>query len=426
MTRLFLSLYAFITITLVVLSAVLGYIFLDEPQNDPNQQQLIKTLTWLYKEHALDPQQLKKIGLNARYLNTSDLPWTPQDKAIFNQQKAVILFSNNDNALMYLAANNKILLEISLPTAKHQEPSLFWYTVLFFMLLAIGVAIWLWPLWRDLTTLKVAAKQTDVSLNYKESALPKTSLVYPIGQSLDELNRKVRELINTQMELTGAVAHEFRTPLARLKFSLEAIQSDNIDSVNAIREDIAELEKLMHEMLSYTSLENQNPELSISQIPLLSLCQQRVDLVKHGAHHDALGNICINVNGQNKIVLADEHYIERAIDNLLQNAIRHAKNKISVCVYEKNGRVILEVADNGNGIDISHQHKVFEPFYRPDASRNRARGGAGLGLAIVKRIAKWHQAECWYQQSSLGGAAFCLGFLSSSQVADESPNFLTD
>ncbi len=410
MTRLFLSLYAFITITLVVLSAVLSYFFIEEPEQDPSRQQLIASLSLLHQQAPLSSSQLKKIGIEGRIINTGDMPWSAQDKLKLEQQEAVILFGDKHSAHMYLRVNNKQLLEIDLPSSTPHDTSFYWYSALFFMFLAIGVAIWLWPLWRDLQALKHAAKQTDLSIDYKATALPHTSLVYPIGQSLDELNNKVRELIKTQMELTGAVAHEFRTPLARLKFALEAIKTNNEGALFAINLDIQELEKLMHEMLSYTSLENQEPELSISQIPLLSLCEQRVEMIKRGTFEQSELNINIQVAGDNATVLADEHYIERAVDNLLQNAVRHAKRKVCVYVHQQDNLITLSIDDDGAGIDAQHQEKIFEPFYRPDASRNRRRGGAGLGLAIVKRIAKWHQCECWFETSNIGGARFCISF----------------
>lgn len=404
MTRLFLSLYAFITITLILLSAVLNHVFFSSKQDQQPHQYLVGSLTVLHEQSRLDQKELDRIGLNWRKIDIANIPWSKEDQLSLDTKQSVLLYDSRSNAQMYLKINKETLFEIDLPDAVNQQDSFYWYSASFFGLLALGIAIWIWPLWRDLQSLKSAAKQTNLSQKFVPIGLESHSLVYPVGQALDELNAKVRELIKTQMELTGSVAHEFRTPLSRLKFALEAASIDDTNALAAINQDILELETLMHEMLSYTSLENQQPELNISQIPLLSLCQQRIDVC-------TMENKCnISLSGDNLIVLGDEHYIERAFDNLFQNALRHTKSKIVIYIERKKSRIILSIDDDGDGINPAHTERIFEPFFRPDHGRARNRGGAGLGLAIVKRIAVWHKAECWSEASQFGGARFCIAF----------------
>ncbi|MFT6267958.1 MAG: two-component system OmpR family sensor kinase [Alphaproteobacteria bacterium] len=409
MTRLFLSLYVFITITLILLSAVLNYFFFSNNEDEQPQQYLVNTLTVLHEQSKLDQEQLDQIGLTWRITDIGNIPWSEADQVSLAAKQAVLLYDSQSNAQMYLLINEETLFEIDLPSTVSQQDSFYWYSASFFVLLALGTAIWIWPLWRDLQLLKSAAKQTNLSQKFEPIALESHSLVYPVGLALDELNAKVRELIKTQMELTGSVAHEFRTPLSRLKFALEAASIDDQAALTAINQDILELETLMHEMLSYTSLENQQPELNISQIPLLSLCQQRIDVCAPEKKFN------ITLSGENLIVLGDEHFIERAFDNLFQNALCHTKSKIVVHIEQKKSQIILSIDDDGSGIDAAHTQRIFEPFFRPDHGRTRNRGGAGLGLAIVKRIALWHNAKCWTQASPFGGARFCIAFALTSK-----------
>lgn len=404
MTRLFLSLYAFITITLVLLSAVLNYFFFSNTQDEQPHQYLISTITLLHEQSLLDEKQLDQIGLKWRKTDVANIPWSESDRLSLRSNKSVLLYDSQSNAQMYVQMNADTLFEIDLPKTLSQQGSFYWYSASFFALLALGIAVWVWPLWRDLKLLKNAAKQTNLSEQFKPIALEPRSLVYSVGQSLDELNAKVRELLKTQMELTGSVAHEFRTPLSRIKFALVAVSIDDEQALAAINQDLLELETLMHEMLSYTSLENQQPELNISQIPLLSLCQQRIDLCTLER------KLNITVSGEDSIVLGDEHFIERVIDNLFQNALRHTKSQIVVHIEQSKTQIILSIDDDGKGIKPEHSEKIFEPFFRPDHGRARNRGGAGLGLAIVKRIAIWHEAQCWAEVSRLGGARFCIAF----------------
>jgi two-component system OmpR family sensor kinase len=411
MTRLFLSLYAFITIMLILLSAVLNYFFLEINQDESPHQYLVNTLTVLHEQSRLDQKQLDQIGLNWREIDIGNTPWSAADQLTLAAKQPVLLYDSQSKAQVYLQINEDTLYEIDLPSNVAQQEGFYWYSASFFVLLALGTAVWLWPLWRDLQLLQSAAKQTDLSKQFQPILLESHSLVYPVGQALDELNAKVRELIKTQMELTGSVAHEFRTPLSRLKFALEAASIDDAPALEAINQDILELETLMHEMLSYTSLENQQPELNISQIPLLSLCQQRIDVCSM----ENKSKISITLSGEDLLVLGDEHYIERAFDNLFQNALRHTKSKIVVHLERLQAQIILSIDDDGSGIDPDHSQKIFEPFFRPDHGRARNRGGAGLGLAIVKRIAVWHEGTCWAEASPLGGARFCIAFKLSEQ-----------
>ena len=404
MTRMFFSLYAFITITLVLLSAVLNYFFFSNAQDEQPHQYLINTLSLLHEQSNLDHKQLDKIGLKWREIDIGNIPWSEADRLSLAAKRSVLLYDNQSNAQMYVQFDTNTLFEIDLPAGINQQGNFYWYSASFFVLLALGIAIWIWPLWRDLQLLKMAAKQTDLSEQFEPIALESRSLVYPVGQALDELNAKVRELIKTQMELTGSVAHEFRTPIARIKFALVAASIDDEQALAAINQDLLELETLMHEMLSYTSLENQQPELNISQIPLLSLCQQRIDVCTFERKLD------ITLSGENLTVLGDEHFIQRIIDNLFQNALRHTKSKIVVHIEQKQTQIILSIDDDGDGIRPEHSQRIFEPFFRPDHGRARNRGGAGLGLAIVKRIAKWHKAQCWAEASRYGGARFCIAF----------------
>lgn len=358
----------------------------------------------LHEKAPLDQDQLKQIGITARQTNIANTPWNEADQRALAANKAVILYNSNSNAQMYLPIDEYTLLEIDLPIATHQQENFYGYSASFFVLLALGIALWVWPLWRDLQSLKRAAKQTNLAQAFEPAALGSRSLVYPVGQALDELNAKVRMLLKTQIELTGSVAHEFRTPLSRLKFALEAACINDEAALVAINQDILELETLMHEMLSYTSLENQQPELNIAHIPLLSLCLQRIDAYKDQHTLD------ITLSGDDAFILGDEHFIARAFDNLFQNALRHAASKVSVNIDITKSHIILNIEDDGSGIAPANMEKVFEPFFRPDHARTRNRGGAGLGLAIVKRIALWHNAKCWAQTSTLGGARFCIAF----------------
>lgn len=106
----------------------------------------------------------------------------------------------------------------------------------------------------------------------------------------------------------------------------------------------------------------------------------------------------------------DGYYIERAIENLILNALRYAKQTVKLRIEESESSICLHVEDDGPGVSDINKERIFAPFYRPDPARSRERGGAGLGLAIVKRIQHWHDGDCIVIDSELGGADFILRY----------------
>ena len=100
--------------------------------------------------------------------------------------------------------------------------------------------------------------------------------------------------------------------------------------------------------------------------------------------------------------------LRRAVLNLGTNAVRHARSRVRLSAASRGGRVWVHVDDDGPGVPPEARDRVFEPFFRMDASRTSDTGGAGLGLAIVQRIAQVHGGTVTVGEAPLGGARFTL------------------
>jgi two-component system OmpR family sensor kinase len=157
-------------------------------------------------------------------------------------------------------------------------------------------------------------------------------------------------------------------------------------------------------MLDYASTDARIPEMNLAEIPIKQLCRQLVERLKE-SH---LSNVNVRVYGDDPHVLADEHFIERAIENLVLNGIRYANNVLEIHVIKQKDVIHICIEDDGAGVSEAMRKKIFSPFFRPDESRDRQKGGAGLGLAIVKRIVDWHQGDCYVTDGELGGAKFII------------------
>lgn len=343
-------------------------------------------------------------------LESQSIDWLPNERQLLEQGQILTLFDDKLGRQMYLMNSEQILYELTLKQDEPDRAPLLLYTSLFYVILAGLLLVWVWPLWRDLAKIKRAISKIEPGGVLAEVELNKRSLILPIAQTFNQLSRQVSQLMSTQRELTGAVAHEFRTPLSRLKFALAVKPRPGTEPWNDMNADVNELEKLVQEMLNFTSMEAHQPEMNMSEIPLYALSNQLVSNLTEAQKN----NREITVSGQQELaVIADEHYLARAIENLILNAIRYSHDAVDIKISKKDQFIRLDVEDDGPGIPAHLSEKIFEPFFRPDEGRDRTRGGAGLGLAIVKRIMQWHHGQCFATQSAKGGAKFRLRFVSN-------------
>ncbi|WP_158966380.1 ATP-binding protein [Paraglaciecola sp. L3A3] len=403
MARLFISLYVFITLALIGLSTGLDRIFFSNQELSANA--VYSTVIQAANQQNLDIAILaKNLKLKAVEKQLEDIAWSVSDRNNLLAGQVLSLVDPVLGEQLYVKTAKQMVLEISLPAVQQSSTQFFIYSIVFFLSLGGAIALWIWPLWRDLSSLQKTVSSVLPDGTIAENHISKHSLIAPIAQAINSMRSQINELIQAQRELSGAVAHEFRTPLARLKFAL-AMQADDPKAPWAeMHKDVNELELLVQEMLDYSSTGAHIPELSLSEIPIKELCQQLVQRLS--LSH--LQNLQVSVQGDDVNILADEHFIERAVANLLINGARYAKHTLTINIKKHNDTILINIEDDGEGVAESIREKIFSPFYRPDESRNRTKGGAGLGLAIVKRIVDWHQGKCYVKQSKLGGAHFVI------------------
>ena len=102
----------------------------------------------------------------------------------------------------------------------------------------------------------------------------------------------------------------------------------------------------------------------------------------------------------------DRRLLERAVGNLVNNAVRHARSEVEIRVVVERGELRILVDDDGPGVPMADRARVFEPFTRLDAARSRDTGGIGLGLALAMRAAEAQGATLRVETADLGGARF--------------------
>jgi len=403
MARLFISLYLFIAVSLIGLSAGLDRIFFS--QAETSKTQLLGPVFEAAKQQNVDmPRFVESLGGTHKIHSLGDIAWSDDNLKKLHLGQAIVLSDSGVTEQIYILVNQTQLLEISLSISRPDTGQFFLYSVLFFLLLGGVIAFWIWPLWRDLSNLEKTVSNVRPDGSIEQNNINKTSLIYPIAKSLNNMGRQIAQLMQNQRELSGAVTHEFRTPLARLKFALAMKPSAQSNPWLDMQKDVDELESLVQEMLDYASTDARIPEMNLAEIPIKQLCQQLIYRLKE-SH---LSHLNTKVYGDDPHVLADEHFIERAIENLVLNGARYANKVLEIHVIRQKKVILICVDDDGIGVSQSMRKKIFSPFFRPDESRDRQQGGVGLGLAIVKKIVDWHQGDCYVTDGELGGAKFII------------------
>ena len=231
----------------------------------------------------------------------------------------------------------------------------------------------------------------------------------------DQLNAAMsewQESLSAQRDLLHAVAHEFRSPIARLRFAQDMLaeSTDEIERHGLEQKmdaSIAELDDLVREVLGYSRVRHGGYRLQRIEADLGSILEGVCAKVRQVY---PTVEIVIHTDGENYTVSVDERLTERAIINVVRNAARYAVRRVDIDLIANARQTEVIISDDGPGIAPGKRDRIFEPFTRLDTSRSRDSGGSGLGLAIVQAIMQQHSGSVVCEESKNGGARFVLSW----------------
>lgn len=220
----------------------------------------------------------------------------------------------------------------------------------------------------------------------------------PLIRTINEQHADILKSANMRQEFTANVSHELKTPLTSISGYSELIENGMVNEQDAMRfgkeihRSANRLLTLIEDILRLSELDASFEIETFEPVDLYELSQTCIEMLRMNAekHH-----VTLSLTGQKSVVYGSRQMLDEVIYNLCDNAIRYNKEngKVVVTVGEEDDNVYLSVRDTGIGIDVEHQERVFERFYRVDKSRSKETGGTGLGLAIVKHIVALHHAE---------------------------------
>jgi two-component system phosphate regulon sensor histidine kinase PhoR len=234
----------------------------------------------------------------------------------------------------------------------------------------------------------------------------------PIVPSTKEKIVELQEKDEFRKEFIGNVSHELRTPLFNIQGYIDTLIDGAMDDPKVNKEylykaakSVDRLNAIVRDLEDITMLEG-GLQLHKNKIDIRLLTQEVADSLSMLA--DA-NDITIQVQtGKPVWVLADHERIRQVLDNLLDNSIKYGQDegKVDVSYNQTNGTTEIIVSDNGIGIEPNHLPRIFERFYRVDASRSREHGDTGLGLSIVKHIIEAHDQSIEAQSTKGEGTTF--------------------
>jgi two-component system sensor histidine kinase CpxA len=228
-----------------------------------------------------------------------------------------------------------------------------------------------------------------------------------LARSFNAMAENLQRLVASHKQLLADVSHELRSPLARLQVALELARQDaGADSrtyLETAQRQSDALDGLIGELLTHARLEASQAPLQRGPIELGPWLEAL--RAAHQAQAEARGiQLDLSVPPGLPTLSADRRLLERAVGNVLRNALAYSAEGTAVTVRaERAGQdVILSVRDHGPGVDPALLERIFEPFFRVDSHRARLSGGVGLGLAIARRSLEAHGGRVWAENAPDG------------------------
>lgn len=215
--------------------------------------------------------------------------------------------------------------------------------------------------------------------------------LYVLSDTINELLERIEKTIEREKSFTSYASHEFRTPLAVLKGTLEVLirkprqQEEYEEKVKYCVKEIDRLNHLVDELLILTRYENQKQSLKLEEISIKQVIDETLKFFSENIQQK---NIVMKTDilPENIYLKTDTYLLSTIINNILSNAVKysHQNGKIEIKVNEKDKYIFCEIKDNGIGIPEKDKGKIFDKFYR--STDHADIKGFGLGLSIVKRF----------------------------------------
>ena len=214
-----------------------------------------------------------------------------------------------------------------------------------------------------------------------------------VSLTINQLLDRIENAIEREKQFTSYASHELRTPISIIKGTLEVLirkprnQEEYVEKINYCIDEVNRINNIIDQLLILARFENQKKSVDISSIQWNAVVQ---DLLLRFQTKIASKNISIIIDyPENLQIKTDLHLFSMIINNLVSNALKYSMNNgsITFSVVSHKDKIQIKIQDTGIGIEAQEINKIFDSFYRTEASNELPEiKGTGLGLAIVNRL----------------------------------------
>ncbi len=220
-------------------------------------------------------------------------------------------------------------------------------------------------------------------------------------------------------ELVSNISHDLKTPITAIKGYVEGIMDGVADTpekmdkyIRTIYNKANDMDKLINELTVYSGIDSNRIPYHFHRINISEYFGDCVEEVGLDLESKNIELNYSNLAAPNTVIIADPEQLKRVVNNIIGNSVKYLdkeKGEIDIRILDELDSIRVEIEDNGKGIAAKDLPKIFERFYRTDASRNSSKGGSGIGLSIVKKIIEDHGGYIW--ATSKEGEGTCMHFV---------------
>ena len=248
----------------------------------------------------------------------------------------------------------------------------------------------------------------DLYRNYEDMRLR-------LKESTEENNENEKQ----NRELISNISHDLKTPITAIKGYVEgimdgvAVTPEKMDKyIKTIYNKANDMERLINELTYYSGIDNNRIPYNFHRINVSDYFGDCVEEVGLDLEQRNIELNYSNLAKPDTMVIADPEQMKKVINNIISNSVKYMDKPhgvIDIRILDETDSVRIEIEDNGKGIAQKDLPKIFERFYRTDASRNSAQGGSGIGLSIVRKIIEDHGGYIW--ATGKEGEGTCIHFV---------------
>ena len=292
---------------------------------------------------------------------------------------------------------------------------LFFATILIFLLIGLLLIHWFnRGVFQPINQLNVAMQNiADGDLEYIISG-DERGEIGELYHNYEEMRLRLKESIVEKMEaekqnreMISNITHDLKTPITAIKGYIEGIADGVADTpekmdryVRTIYNKANEMDRLINELTFYTGIGSNRMPYNFRKINIADYFGDCIEEVGLDLESKGIRLHYSNLVSPETTIISDPEQLKRALGNIINNSVKYidrnkAECEISIRILDEHESIRIEIEDNGRGIPARELGRIFERFYRSDASRNSAKGGSGIGLSIVKKIVEDHGGYVW-------------------------------